>query len=208
MPEIDPGRDGAGLDPNRIRQIVDRFPAKDSVAFWSLGRGIGGSISLDARLKEHERVVEAIHALRERKALPGLSTGEVAGMFRRYARVPDQLDILGVRPFGWGSTQDPSEMFTFLKQRRDLTALDNGDALYAAWISMSPDRVAARATWGDGRPPSWGVPRVQPDQLRQMTYIALLRLLPRSASTSMGRPLGAQGILLIDMGRCRPRRST
>ena len=173
MPEIDPGPDGAGLDPNRVRQIVGKFPAKDSVAFWSLGRGIGGSISLEARNREHDRVVEAAHALRELKGAPGLSTGEVVGSFRRFARVPDQLDVLGVRPFGWGSTQQPNEFSAYLQQRHDLTALDNGDALYAAWISMSPDRAVARATWGLDRPPSWGVPRVQPDQLRQMVYLAL-----------------------------------
>ncbi len=173
MPEIDPGRDGAGLDPNRVRQLVDKFPAKGSVAFWSLGRGLGATISLEARKRERERVVGAAHALRELKGVSGLSTAEVVGSFRQYARVPDHLDLIGVRPFGVGSTQEPNEQSIYLSQRRDLTAIENGDALYVAWIEMAPDRALGRAIWGVERPPSYGVPRVQPDQLRQSSYIAL-----------------------------------
>ncbi len=173
MPEIDPGRDGSSLAPEKIRRLVEQFPARDSVAFWSLGRGLGATISLEARKRERQRVADAAHALREMKDAPGLSTGEVVGFLTQYARVPDHLDILGVRPSGWGTTQEVPHMFDFLQQRRDLTALANADALFAAWLDMSPDPAFTRAIWGLDRPPSWEVPRVQPDQLRQSAFIAL-----------------------------------
>lgn len=70
MPEIDPRRNGAGLDPAAIRRLVEQFPARDSVAFWSLGRGLGATISLEARKKERQRVADAAHALREMKDAP------------------------------------------------------------------------------------------------------------------------------------------
>ncbi|HEY2159599.1 MAG TPA: hypothetical protein VGH33_28505, partial [Isosphaeraceae bacterium] len=173
MPEIDPGRDGSGLAPEKIRRLVEQFPARDSVAFWSLGRGLGATISLEARKRERQQVADAAHALREMKDVSPLSTGEVVGFVPQYARVPDHLDILGVRPSGVGTTQEVAQMFDFLKQRPDLTALDNADALFAAWLDMSPDPAFARAIWGLDRPPSWGVPRVHPDQLRQAAFVAL-----------------------------------
>ena len=173
MPEIDPGRDGAGLDPNRIRQLVEQFPAVKSVAFWSLGRDLGGTISLEARKRERQRVADATHALRAFKDFSGLSTGEVVGFFPQYARVPDQLDLIGARPFGTGTTQEVDEAFKYLEQRRHLTALENADAPIIAWLEMVPDRAFTRAIWGLDRPPSWGVPRVHPDQLRQSAYVAL-----------------------------------
>lgn len=173
MPEVDAGKDGVGHDPNRIRQLVEQFPAARSVAFWSLGRGLGSTISLEARRRERQRVADAAHALRAQKETSGLSTGEVDGFFPQYARVPDQLDLIGVRTHGTGSTQEVAEAFTYLEQRRLLTAKENADAPFIAWLGMAPDRAFSRAIWGLDRPPSWGVPRVQPDQLRQMAYLAL-----------------------------------
>ncbi len=173
MPEIDPGRDGAGLAPASVRRLVEQFPARDSVAFWSLGRNLGASISLEARKRERQRVVDAAHALRELKDAPNLSAAEVAGLFQQYARVPDHIDVIGARPSGWGTTQELLHMLNYLEQRRDLTALENADALIAAWLDLAPDPAFARSIWGRDRPPSWGVPRVHPDQLHQAAFVAL-----------------------------------
>ncbi len=54
-------------------------------------------------------MADAAHALREMKDVSPLSTGEVVGLVPQYARVPDHLDILGVRPSGWGTTQEVAQ---------------------------------------------------------------------------------------------------
>jgi hypothetical protein len=173
MVEIDPGRAGDKLDPNRVQQIIDRFPAKESVAFWSLGRNLGSAIGLKPRTRERDRVRDIAQELRRQKEFSGLSTGEVVGFLNQYVRAPDHLDLIGVRPQGWGTTQQPEEMQLYLKQRQLYTELDNHGALFYPWLQMFPDPYFQEAVWGRDRPPSWGIPRVLPAQLRQAAYSAL-----------------------------------
>jgi uncharacterized protein YgbK (DUF1537 family) len=52
----------------------------------------------------------------------------VAGLFPEYARAPQNLDLIGVHPLGWGASQDLKETYHYLAQRRDLTALRNPQA--------------------------------------------------------------------------------
>ncbi len=173
QPEVDADPPGSGPDPDRAGRLLEAFPARDAVAFVSLGRALGLGIDLEARRRERDRVRDVAQALRKGKGPPDLSTGEVGGHFASYARAPDQLDLLGVRPLGWGTTQEPQDFFRYLEQRRNLVALENADALVYSWIPMAPDPAFRSAIWGLDRPPSWGVPRVQPDQLRLFAYLAI-----------------------------------
>lgn len=173
VPEFDAGKEGEKLDLNRVKQLIEAFPARGSVAFWSLGRDLGSAINPAVRLLQRDRVRVVARALRKETGFSGLSTGEVSGLFGNYARKPDHVDLIGVRPFGWGTMQQPLETFDYLKQRENLTTLENADALIYCWVPMIAPPVFKEATWGRDRVPSWGVPRVQPDQLRLSVYTAL-----------------------------------
>ena len=117
MPAIPSGKDGEGLDPNLVTQMIDRFPAKDKVAFMSVGDSLGTANDLKTRQSERDRVREVIQLIRRRADLSGLSTAGVTGLFPDYARVPDNLDLIGVKPFGWGTSQEP-QADDFLEQVR------------------------------------------------------------------------------------------
>jgi hypothetical protein len=173
IPEFVAGKNGEKLNVNRVQQRVDKFPAKDAVAFWSLGRELGSAVDPAVRLKQLENVRAAAKLLRKSTTYSGITGGEVTGSFGNYARKPDHIDLLGVRPFGWGTTQEPTETFDYLKQRGNLTALENADTLFYCWLPMNPPAVFKEAIWGRDRAPSWGVPRIQPDQLRLSAYTAL-----------------------------------
>jgi hypothetical protein len=95
------------------------------------------------------------------------------GFLNQYARPPDHLSLIGVRPYGWGTSQQPVEMQLYLQQRQLYTELDNANGFFYPWISMVPDPLFQEAVWGRDHPPSWGIPRVLPAQLRQAVYAAL-----------------------------------
>ena len=203
IPEFAVGNEGEKLNVNRVQQLVDRFPSKGSVAFWSLGGNLGGSVNPTVRAQQLQRVREVAKLLRKSSTYSGISGGEVSGLFENYARKPDHIDLLGVRPFGWGTMQEPTETFDYLKQRSNLTALENADTLYYCWLPMNPPAVFREAIWGRDRPPSWGVPRIQPEQLRLSVFTALAagcRGLAFDATEEItlgaGRPLLIEAALL------------
>ena len=148
IPEFVAGKEGEGLDANRVQQLIDKFPAKDSVAFWSLGRDLGSAVDPATRSRQLERVRGAAKLLRKAPGVSNITGGEVSGLFGNYARRPDHIDLVGVRPFGWGTTQGPTESFDYLKQRGNLTALENADTLFYCWLPMNPPAVFKEAIWG------------------------------------------------------------
>ncbi len=83
------------------------------------------------------------------------------------------LDIVGIRPSIWGSSQSLLENYEYLKQRRLLTVRSNLAGLFWAWIPAATPPDVVRNIWGSDSVPRWGMPTVQPEQLRLMTYLAL-----------------------------------
>jgi len=62
FPEFDAGKDGEKLDLNRVEMLVKRFEAKQAVAFWSLGRGLGSATDPVVRTRQLEKVREKFRA--------------------------------------------------------------------------------------------------------------------------------------------------
>lgn len=161
-------------DPAAAASAMDAFPGRDAVAFWDLGDGLGRERDPKARKVELERVRDLERRIRERPEGPGrLVTGLVDGQLPLYAQSGRSLDLIGVRPLGWGTTQEPRETYAYFGQRRSLTTLVNGQAPFLAWVSASADPAFQRNIWGQSSPPEWGVPQVQPEQLRIYVYAAL-----------------------------------
>ena len=72
--------------------------------------------------------------------------------------------------------------------------------MYWAWIPAAAPPIVRANIWGDDVPPAWGVPRVLPEQLRLMTYMALsagYRGLGYLGDADLTRPAGQS--LLIEM---------
>ena len=174
IPELTGPDDRTLPEADRLLGQAQAFPGRDAVAFWSLGESMGRSIDLDARKAGLLRVRDAERAFR--KAKPGgspLTTGTVSGMLPEYARLPENLDVIGIPTAAWATTQDPYELYQFLEQRRYLTARSNADALIWATLDATAPPIYRESIWGTDTPPSWGEPRVQPEQLRISTYAAI-----------------------------------
>ncbi len=174
IPELTGPDDRILPEADRLPAEAAAYPFRESVAFWSLGENLGRSTDLEVRkatLKQTRRAAVEIRRLK-----PGgspFTTGTVEGMLPEYARVPENLDVVGIPTAGWATTQDPIEMYQFLEQRKFLTARSNADALLWASLDATPPPIYREAIWGTDAPPSWGLPRVQPEQLRIATYTAI-----------------------------------
>ncbi len=175
IPELNAGLDESRLpDPDRMVAEAVAFPWKEDVFAWSLGENLGRSADPEARRSALRRVRDA--ALAIRKAKPGgspFSTGTVLGLLPEYARVPENLALIGIPASGWATTQEPFETYQYLDQRKLLTARSNADALIWAEVDVTPPPIYGESIWGSGRAPAWGVPRIQPEQVRLATYAAL-----------------------------------
>ncbi|HWE36538.1 MAG TPA: hypothetical protein VG406_08230 [Isosphaeraceae bacterium] len=164
----------APRDPAAVVADAASFPERKAVAFWDLGDGLGAEPDLDARNAALERVrsiVLDLHA--QGPGEPRLATGGVAGLIPGYALIGNGLDLVGVGPLPWGTTLEPSQYRAYLEQRRILAALANPQALFWTTIPLSPPEEVTRAIWGDDRPPPWGRPRLQPEQVRLFVFAAL-----------------------------------
>jgi hypothetical protein len=189
------------FDPQRVLAAVSAYPYRDAVAFWNLGEHLGRDRDSFNRSKELERTRALIVGLREQNgAFSKLSTAMVEGEFPLYAHSPKNLDLLGVRPNAWGSVQELMDTYHYLTQRRDLTVRSNADELFLGWVPATPPPALQEAIWGQDVPPSWGTPRVQPEQIRLITYAILAagyRGVGFHASADLTRGLGR--MLLIEM---------
>jgi hypothetical protein len=173
MPRLDwDGADSAETVFTRMTQ----FPNRDNVAFWSLGRELGGDDDRDARgrqLEQVRRLAALMHESESRNAAM-LALGTVVDLFPQYALRGRNLDVVAVEPNALASSMDPMSTFHYLSLCRSLTSSRNPNALFWAWLPASAPTALRRAIWGDEVPPAWGWPSVQPEQIRAFTYAALM----------------------------------
>lgn len=182
--------------------LADGFPEPDAVAFWELGKALGGSADPARRKAELDRIRTILIGLRDRPAgRSRLATAVVAGDFARYASPGRGLDLMGVDLASWGTAREPGSQLQYLLQRRQLTALWDLRLPHWAWIDAAPRRGVSEAIWGDDLPPAWGVPRVQPEQVRVAAFLALMagyKGVGFRADAELSRPAGRP--VLYEMG--------
>ncbi|HEV3164262.1 MAG TPA: hypothetical protein VGZ22_09550 [Isosphaeraceae bacterium] len=161
-------------EPPDLLAMASEYSLRDSVAFWNVGEQLGSVASLDAQVAEKARVRALIDGVRILPdGGPHLTTATVAGLFPEFARPPHNLDLIGVDFPTWGTVQEIRDYSRYLAQRRDLTAVRNPEALHWAVINTAPPEEVHQAVWGFDPPASWGIARVQPEQVRLYTYAAL-----------------------------------
>lgn len=157
-------------------EILDRLldsPAVSATAFWYLGDHLGLPRDPRTRLRERDRVRDLLGGLarREEPSHSPLAAALVHDLLPEYTDAG--LFALGIPLDGWGSTQNPRETIAYFRQRARINARENARALF--WTNLparAPENVV-RSVWGGDEPPSWGTPRVQPEQLRLYAYGAL-----------------------------------
>jgi hypothetical protein len=202
MPSLAGPPGGPAPEPAEVLEAAASYPYRDSVAFWNLGERLGHAPDLRVRQDELERVRAIVSGFRcLPKDFSHLTTATVEGELPKYARAPQNLDILGIRPSMWGSAQSPLDSYHFLTQRRALTIKSNAGGLFCAWIAATPPPVVQTAIWGQDVPPAWGFLRVQPEQLRLNTYLALsagYRAIGYRADADLTRTAAGR-VLLIEM---------
>ena len=181
MPELggdsdsdpDPDTKPRPVEPDAIIASAASFPRKEHVFAWSVGSNLGEERDLADRRLTARKIREAILDIRRTK--PGgspFTTGTVLGMLPEYARAPENLDMIGIPASTWGTVQGPFENYRYLEQRRNLTARSNDELLWAE-VDVTAPTIYKRMIWGMDRPPAWGVPRIQPEQIRTATFAAL-----------------------------------
>ncbi len=164
----------AGDGVERIRQQIDSHPLKESVAFWHIGDHYGQKPEIADRQTELARFRAAIAAIRQTDdKLSHLVTATLDGDLPQFVSAPTGVDLVGIQPRIWGTSQSLLETYEYLIQRRLLTYQSNLGSLFWAWLPVSAPPEVVRNVWGDDTPPSWGTPPVQPEQVRLMTYLAL-----------------------------------
>ena len=198
MSRLDGATDAAG--PDRLLEQISNHPQRPSVAFWHLGDRLGRNREIKTREVELERFRATLAAVRERDEVSHLLTGTVEGEIPAYTRTPTGLDMIGIQPRFWGTSQSFLETFQYLLQRKRLTVRSNVGGLFWAWIPATAPPEVVRNIWGEDSLPAWGKPPVQPEQLRLMTYLALAagyRGIAFVGDEDLTRPAGEA--LLIEM---------
>jgi hypothetical protein len=195
-----PRLDGAG-GARKVLEQMAAYPEPQAVAAWQIGDHLGRHRAEAARKQELDHVREILTAMRAlENEDPHRATATVDGELRQYARSPSNLDIVGIQPPVWGTSQSIPDGYAYLLQRRDLTVRSNPEALFWAWLPATAPPGVVRNIWGDDTPPAWGTPPVQPEQFRLLTYMALsagYRGLTFIGDADLTRPSGEP--LLIEM---------
>jgi hypothetical protein len=160
--------------PQRMVEQIGNYPFRQSVAFWHLGEHLGRQREIKTRDAELRKFRESLAAIRgfDDDVSP-LATASVEGELPLFARSPSGLDIIGIQPRMWGSGQSLLDAYEYMNQRKLLTARSNLGVFFWAWLPAMTPPAVVHNIWGDSTPPRWGVPPVQPEQLRLMTYLAL-----------------------------------
>lgn len=201
MPRLEarPGDPDGPLDGSRALSAASSFPEKDAVAFWNLGESLGLDRDLATRKAERDRIRKISSELRRsREGFSRLSTGLVFGMFPDYARSPQNLDMIGTIPSGWGTVEEMVFAIRSLTTRRNLAIRGNAEQLFWSRVDIAPHETARLSIWGDDAPPAWGEPRIQPEQVRLYTYMALAagyRGISYRADAELTRPSGRPMLL-------------
>ena len=165
---------GPNVQPDSVIASTETYPFRDQVAFWNLGDNLGHTSDPKARKAELDRIRKVIIGIRgQPPGHPRMTVGTVADGLPLYALAGRNLDVMGIDVPDWGTIRDPLDTYTFLAQRRNLTAVKNAHAPFLAWIETTAPANASRNTWGQDAPPPWGKPQVQPEQIRMQAYAAL-----------------------------------
>jgi hypothetical protein len=186
--------------PQRVLREISEYPLLNSVMMWSIGEHLGRLRESAARIEEVQRIREVLAAL-DQEDIPHLATATVDNELRLYTRPPANLDVVGIELPLWGTMEGFMEGLAYLRQRRDITARTNLEAVFWAWLPVTTPEVVTRNIWGTDEVPPWGTPPVQPEQLRLMTYMALAggcRGLTFVGDADLTRP--AREPLLLEMG--------
>ena len=164
------------LRPERVVARLGEFPLRDASAFWNLGDRLGTSIDPAFRLAERNRVREVTRLIREsaNAERSALTMGTLQGMFREYHEGSAPLSVIGLAPLSWGGSLGTRDLLEWYGQRYDLVALGNARPVFLGWTPATAPVGVTTAIWGPDGPPDWGVPWVQPDQVRLMVYAALM----------------------------------
>jgi hypothetical protein len=201
MPSLAGPPGGSAPEPGEAVEMAASYPYRDAVAFWSLGERLGSSPDLRVRGDEIERIRAIVAGIRRLpEDFSHLTTAIVEGELPYYARAPKNLDMIGIHPLMWATAQNPLDIYKYLEQRRSLTVKNNAGGLFCAWITATPPPVVQTAIWGQDVPPAWGYLRVQPEQIRLNTYLALsagYRSIGFRGDADLTRPFGR--VLLIEM---------
>ncbi|ADV61435.1 hypothetical protein Isop_0845 [Isosphaera pallida ATCC 43644] len=175
---LDAGRwvSDRALRPDRVVARLGEFPLRDATAFWNLGDRLGVSIDPVVRLAERERVREVTRLIREsaNAERSALTTGILRGMFREYHEGAAPLSVIGLAPAAWGGSLGTRDLLEWYGQRYDLVALGNARPVFLGWTPATAPLEVTTSIWGPDGPPEWGVPWVQPDQVRLMVYAGLM----------------------------------
>jgi hypothetical protein len=189
----------AAADTKELLDQIAAYPYKDSVAFWMVGEGLGRRRLLKAREEELMRTRKLLAEIKQLSpGTPRLTTGVVDGDLNLFNRPPGNLDTVGIRPLLWASAQDPFESFKFLNQRRWLSVRSRPGGMHWAWIPVAAPPIVTANIWGEDVPPAWGMPRVLPEQIRLMTYMALssgYRGLGYLGDADLTRPAGQAALI-------------
>ena len=174
MPHLNTPPGSAPKGTEALLTTIDTYPFRDDVAFWYIGDSLGAEPDYKRRKAELDEVRELTTELHNRPSGSNvLTTGTVAGWFPQYAAPGQNLDLIGVHPAPFGTVLEPMATLRYLEQRRNLVRLNNPNAFFWAWIQTRPPASIRRNIWGDDTPPDWGIPRVQPEQVRLWSYTAL-----------------------------------
>ncbi len=185
----------------RILREISEYPLMRSVLMWSIGEDLGHARRLEDRQRENERVREVLAAIDETPDIPTLATATVSGEFRLYSRAPTNLDVIGLDLPFWGTGTSFGEGLGYIRQRRDILAARSLEPLFWGWLPATTPPSVVRNIWGTDEVPEWGTPPIQPEQLRLMTYMALMggcRGVTFLGDADLTRPAGES--LLIEMG--------
>jgi hypothetical protein len=200
MPRLNGATEKDG--PERIVDQMAAYPQREHVAVWHLGDRLGRPRELAPRKEQLDRIRAVMSAMRGTDENGShFATATVEGELRLFGLAPSNLDILGIQPRIWGTSQSFLDGLAYLGQRRAILVRSNPRAPLWAWIPTSPAPEVSRNIWGDDTPPSWGTPVVLPEQLRLMTYAALsagYRGLAYLGDADLTRPAGRAN--LIELG--------
>src|SRR6202043_1756563 len=107
--------DGEPLEPGQALAAAAAFPLRDSVAIWGLGDQLGRSDEPEDRKADLVRTRAIVSGFRSLpRNFSHMTTATVADEFALYARAPQNLDVIGVRPNCWGSAQKPIDTYSYL----------------------------------------------------------------------------------------------